>query len=142
MKAAFSIFLCAMIFISCDENSATESPGNGTWILYEHGYSPGAGYITENVPAIPTQTLTLNPDGSLETTVTVWKKYKYYLIIEPGGGQRNVLALYEEKPSDPNPDLTEVNVGYNMVSDEDGNLKLYFRWCIEGCHMAFKRYGP
>lgn len=141
MKALFTMVLCAALAVACDENLAVEYQASGTWILYEQGFSIGSGYNTEAVSPVPAQTLTLNADGSLSTTVNVWQKYKYYLIIDPGDGQRKVLALYEQEPSDPNPDLKTVSVGYNMVADEDGNLKLYFRRCIEGCHLAFRKYS-
>lgn len=140
VKTILTILVCACFVIACDDNDNAKPSETGKWILYEQGYSPGVGYITEDIPLLPAQTLLLNEDGSLETTVKGWEKYKHYLILEQGVDENKILALYEEKPLTPNPDRETLAVSYTMEFDEDGNLKLFFRWCDEGCHLAFRKY--
>ncbi len=62
-------FLCLARNSYATKMAVQISPNsNGQWVLYERGYSPGAGYITEDVALVPPQTLKLNSDGSLEAT--------------------------------------------------------------------------
>jgi hypothetical protein len=140
MKPLLSILVVALLLLACDQNDKVNPSDTGEWILYESGYSPGAGYITENVPPVPAQTLKLNADGSLESTIDGWDKYKYYLILQESDEQQKILALYEERPINPNPDVNKLAFSFRMISSGEGNLRLEYRWCIEGCHLAFRKF--
>jgi len=52
-----------------------------TWLLFERGYSPGAGYY----------------------------------------------------------DVDNLEHSYWIEFQENGTVRLYFRWCIEGCHLGLRR---
>lgn len=140
MKTILTFLVCATLAMACDQSDNANVSDTGEWILYEQGYSPGAGYITEDVAPVPAQTMTLNADGTIEATIKGWEKFKYYLILEQDNDNK-ILALYESKPLNSNPDVNKLATSYQMAFDEEGNLKLYFRWCIEGCHLALKKYN-
>ena len=138
MKSLLPILLFTFLAIACDQNSV-DPPDTGNWLLYERGYSPGAGYITEDVAAIPPQTLTLNADGSMKSSIGELSEYKFYLILEQGDDKNKILAVYKVRPVDQHPDINKLERSYEMAFDEEGNLKLSFRWCFEGCHLGLKR---
>lgn len=109
----------------------------GSWRLYERGYSPGGGYITEPIPADPPQDVTLK-DGRLTSTIDGFSDLKYYKILTDSMTHTPILALYV---NDPETGTNEVypNVQTYSFDRSNNTLKLYFRYCIEGCHLAFKK---
>jgi hypothetical protein len=131
-----TIIFCSSLIFACDSNSDLNQK-NGSWILYERGYSPGAGYITEDVSEQPPQTLSLNVDGTMKTSIKGMEEYKYYLILNDEKDEAKILALFKTKPLDRDPSKLEHS--YRMSTDEEGNLRLNFRWCIEGCHLALRK---
>ena len=138
------LFFFCLLMLSCDEKECCvfkegSQALTGTWLLYEYGYSPGAGYITENVSPLPPQTLTLKENGEMTSTIEGLKNYKFYLILEDTLSSSNVLAVFEQAPSNPDLPLSEVKHGYNFSLLEDNRLRLNFRFCIEGCHLGLKK---
>src|SRR5688572_191660 len=109
----------------------------GTWLLYEQGHSPGVGYITEPVPASPAQTITFSHDR-VSSSVLGWEQFKYYEILNDTVVNTPFIALYVEdpgvQPSPPSSDLSTYSFDL-----ESNTLTLYFRWCYEGCHLAFRK---
>src|SRR5690242_16330375 len=140
MKSLLAILLIAFLVIACDQNGVAPSD-TGSWILYERGYSPGAGYITEDVSAVPPQTLALNENGSMTSTIGELSDYKFYLILEHDADKNKILAVFKDRPIDQHPDINKLERSYDIALDEEGNLKLSFRWCNEGCHLGLKRYN-
>jgi len=116
---------------SCSENGSQEL--KGSWLLTESGHSPGSGYITTAVSSTPPQEISFHADGTLETTIEILKDFKFYsLQIDAIYGEEFVTFYKEHAGEDLAP-------SYNFCID--GNQKfliLYYRWCIEGCHMGFK----
>jgi hypothetical protein len=135
------LLFITVFFFGCEQQDCcapfperNELPG-GEWLLYETGYSPGSGYIINEVPPEPTQKAEFLADGTLITSVESWKDYKFYLILDDPQSDSNILSLYTQPTS--SDDVTKLKTSYT-ISFEEGKLKLYYRWCIEGCHMGFK----
>jgi hypothetical protein len=105
----------------------------GKWLLYERGYSPGVGYIVEEVPSSPPQTIEFY-GGRVETTGEVFKDIKFYKVLTDTTTNTLYVALYKQNPSmQQPPESTYTFEVSNSI------LKLYFRWCYEGCHFGLKR---
>ena len=103
----------------------------GEWLLFERGYSPGAGYIIEPVSAVPPQIIEFKSNGELSCSVSGLTEYKFYSV------KGDVVGLFKSDPG-PSPDSLAFTHSYNF-SFEDSNLKLGFRYCFEGCHLGFKK---
>jgi hypothetical protein len=137
------LFVLLIIFLfSCkdnDFNSSLEQTLRGSWILYERGYSPGSGYIVNQIPDKPAQVIIFKSNNEMSTTIEGMTDFKFFLVAFDSIAKQKVLALYQDFPTD---DLKNPPKYYNhsyTVREEGDKLKLYFRFCIEGCHMAFKR---
>ncbi len=140
--AVFLMIFSLMLFgSSCEENDCCNLDESsdliGNFLLIERGYSPGIGYIVTPVSPSPPQTITLHASGEFSTTVQELVDYKYYQVIQDAANDVHILALFEHLP------LTaikydELKHSYNIVF-EDGLVKLYFRFCIEGCHLGFNK---
>jgi hypothetical protein len=107
----------------------------GSWKLYERGYSPGSGYTVEPVPDEPVQWIDFNANGTFQSNLAGMGNYKYYRVIDDPSGNSKIVALFESEPV--NVDPSNLEHSYQM-SFENGGLNLSFRFCIEGCHMAFR----
>ena len=110
----------------------------GTWLLYEAGYSPGVGYVTEAIPAKPPQTLTID-HYNVSSTVEGMEPFKYYKILTDTATTPHspYIALYTKDPGVTN---NPPDAGPTYSFDLTNNiLTLRFRWCYEGCHMAFRK---
>jgi hypothetical protein len=132
------IILIAFLALSCNEKDCCvglEKEGSdqltGSWLLFERGYSPGAGYIIEPVSAVPPQTIEFKSNGEISCSVSGLTEYKFYSV------KGDVVGLFKSDPG-PSPDSLAFTHSYNF-SFEDGNLKLSYRYCIEGCHLGFKK---
>jgi hypothetical protein len=137
------LILSGIILFGCGENddlccSIPEANKlNGTWLLYERGYSPGAGYITESVPAHPAQSIKFGNDR-VSSTVLGWERFKYYEILDDTLVSTPYITLYVDDPGvRPNPPLSDVET-YSFDL-ENNILTFHFRWCIEGCHLSFRK---
>lgn len=133
-----AIILIAISTLSCEEKECCVNPEedgandiSGAWLLFERGYSPGAGYIIEPVSAVPPQLIKFKDNGELSCTVEGLTDYKFYSV------QGDVVGLFKTNPG-PEPDSLAFTHSYNFTF-ENGNLKLGFRYCYEGCHLGFKK---
>src|SRR5690349_1233192 len=115
MKSLQAILVVAFLTIACDQNGIAPSD-TGNWIFYERGYSPGAGYITEDVAAVPPQTLALYEDGSMKSSIGELSEYKFYLVLEQGTDKNKILAVYKDRPADQHPDINTLERSYEMAS--------------------------
>ena len=140
-----SILSLLLVFaFSCEEKDRSVIPQaegreslTGSWLLYEKGLSPGSGYITKNIPSLPPQVITFHDNGSLFSTVNGLDEYKFYLVLnDPTEPDNKILALFKTMPSNEQ-DTSHLEHSY-FVTFAEGRLRLAFRWCIEGCHLAFK----
>jgi len=109
-----------------------------TWLNTEYGYSPGGAYQAVDVPVIPPQTIRFGDDLRLQTNIEGLDRYRYYRIADDTTRHQTVLAFYEEDPGDQTSGTSGFKHSYT-VGREGEILKLYYRWCIEGCHLGFKR---
>jgi len=138
------IVVLLMIFLfGCVENDDLccslheTSEVDGTWLLYEQGHSPGFGYITEPVPASPAQTITFSHDR-VSSSVLGWEQFKYYEILNDTLVNTPYIALYSHQPP-VQPETPSSDVPTYSFDLESNTLTLYFRWCYEGCHLAFRK---
>lgn len=138
MLKKFFILAVVMINVSCGEDDkrsvfadGVEDIG-GTWLLNEHGYSPGDRYITEPVPPVPPQTISFSANGRMSSNIAGMKEMKFYEIVTEQ--ETHILIVYkteEELITKP-----EQRQSYTIDFTE-GDLRLSYRFCIEGCHMKF-----
>src|SRR5688572_29114233 len=97
------LILLMIILFGCVENDdlccsiPETSKLAGTWLLYEQGYSPGVGYITEPVPPNPARTVTFD-DDRVSSTVLGWERFKYYKILNDTAVNTPYIALYADNP--------------------------------------------
>lgn len=103
----------------------------GEWLLYERGYSPGSGYFVDPVSPVPPQVIEFKGNRQFSSTVEGLKGYKFFAVKD------DVVGLFNSDPG-PEPDNEAFTHSYNF-SFENGNLKLAFRFCFEGCHLGFKK---
>jgi hypothetical protein len=136
------LLLLTISTFSCVEevNTSSESDTSisGQWLLYEYGYSPGAGYITEEVPLDPPQVINFLANRKMFTNIQNLKQYRYYRILEDKDQPYKILALYVGDPGSRHQNIYNLDHSYVIGLDKD-KLTLSFRWCIEGCHLALKR---
>jgi len=109
---------------------------SGRWLLYEVGYSTGFEYIKEEIPPIPAQILTFG-DNRVSSTVEGLERFKYYRILYDTVVHTPYLALYANKPiGQTNSPSDSPTYSFDL---ENNILTLHFRWCYEGCHLAFRK---
>jgi hypothetical protein len=145
MKTLWILLLSAMLLSSCENEGRLccgkgdgDDEITGTWLLYETGYSPGAGYIIEEVPPYPAKTLTLDGSGGVKSSIGELTKYKYYEILHDTNIESDIVAFFETKPL-ATPDIDNLEHSYNITFDEEHNMKLGFRYCFEGCHLGLRK---
>ena len=109
---------------------------SGKWLLYEAGYSPGDRYITEAIPTSPAQTLTIR-DHHVSSTVKGLEQIQFYRILNDTVSHSPYMAFYVKDPSIEGDTVRAA--GTYTFKLENNILRLHFRWCIEGCHMAFRK---
>ncbi len=143
IRLTFILALLLFVFLACDEQkdccTAEEEAGQftGSWLLFEHGYSPGAGYITEAVQPKPKQAIVFD-DGRITSTVKGFEDYKFYRVLEDTVTDTPFVAFYIIDP-DTQPDPLASNPPTYSFQLKGDTLKLYFRYCFEGCHLAFRK---
>jgi hypothetical protein len=146
MKKIYFISMLATAIVltacSCKEDKVEPKLSNledlhGSWLLYEEGYSPGAGYITNPVPAEPAQYLTFSEGNAINSSIEHLKEYKHYRIIEEPVSKSNILIVYKTDPGNKEIDISELKDSF-FIKFINGKLNLSNRMCIEGCHLAFK----
>lgn len=137
------IVLMLGVLFSCEEKDCCvlgEGEANvltGTWLLVERGYSPGAGYVIEPVSPSPAQTLTFKSNGQMTSTLEGMSDYKFYFIEDNPEPEQRIVAFYKRFPGG-SPGPSTFTMSYHF-SFEGNNLKLYFRYCIEGCHLELRK---
>lgn len=148
MKVIWSlvIVLVAGTYYSCNDNNSElelerltyEGDLVGYWLLYEQGYSPGAGYKIKEVPSRPAKLIQFRRNLTFFSNIAGLADFTHYRVIEDHTAPfRKIVALFKSEPTES--DLTQLNTSF-YVSFIDSNLKLSYRWCIEGCHMGFRPY--
>ena len=134
------VYLMLIVFLSAceDEFCCIDPEGDivDTWILFERGYSPGAGYIVEPISETPAQTMVIRSDGRFSSNIRDLGKYRHFVVLPDQDHQ--VLALFEKKPPK-TLNLDELEHSYIIEFQENGTVNLYFRYCIEGCHLGLRR---
>ena len=144
MKKIFGLLLLIIVLASsCRDDAETKINDQsliGDWLYVEYGFSPGAGYITKAVPAIPPLAISFEKDFRLSTNLEGLEKYKFYRVIEDSQHSTSVIAFYEEDPGSLPQDISNLTHSYTL-NWQDNTLKLSYRWCDEGCHMRFRKIG-
>ncbi|GAB3953865.1 hypothetical protein GCM10028805_38450 [Spirosoma harenae] len=132
MNYLISLFLMVSM-ITCHSNSDVQPVRGqglaGTWLLYETGYSPGAGYIVDKVPTSPQQTLTFTADGKIQAQGDKLKSYQSYTQFSLDSTANGVHIRYAP---------TNNATYFERVTVRNDTLTLSPP-CIEGCHSAFIR---
>jgi hypothetical protein len=136
----YAFCLLVFLFYGCNEDDfCCIDPENeivDTWILFERGYSPGSGYYVDPVSETPPQTMQVSSDGRFSSNIVGLEHYRYFAILQDQDWE--ILALFENKPPK-DPDVDNLEHSYLIEFQENGTVKLYFRYCIEGCHLGLRR---
>ena len=103
----------------------------GKWQVFEYGYSPGSGYIVEQVPDSPVKILEFKAGGVFSSNYDGLKNFNRYKVEADTSGY--VLSLSEILTGRKGTTAAQ----YTIVGEGD-HLKLYYRYCIEGCHIGIK----
>ena len=148
MKKIYSAILYVLLLgvSSCEETIVQyhyklpsfeeRSQLNGSWQLFESGYSNGSGYIVEVVAASPLQQMTFHTNGTLSTTVPDLEKFTYYQVLYDPRLDFSILALFENDPGED--EVYDLTQSY-AIEFEGAQLKLHDRYCIEGCHLRLEK---
>ena len=132
-----------VIILSCDSNQdcclpITNGELIGKYRVYEYGYSPGDRYIIESIPADPPQLLNFGDNNIFSSNYQNLTSFRYYLILEDNSGEK-ILALFDAEPDNKNAiDVNTLSHSY-LIKYEDFNVKLHYRYCIEGCHIGLNK---
>jgi hypothetical protein len=151
MKKLFilGVLILTAVSTSCQEdapeieccspfNKATSLTGN--WQVFERGYSPGDRYIIEEVPASPAQNMSFGVDNTFSSNITGLEDYSFFKLLEDSNIEGGiVLALFAEIADMKSADPVNLEHSYSLEQYSDGNIKLGFRYCFEGCHLALKK---
>lgn len=136
----FSVLILLIILAASCQQSSEESPSlslqlQGTWLLYEQGYSPGAGYVTNPVPEEPPQIISFSGDQNFSSNLNGQQDYRFYTVTEDTVRNNVTLRLFKSQ------DDLKANNTMQVFEMEfaGGNLTLRHLGCIEGCHWSFKR---
>lgn len=139
----FLFSIVSLIIISCEQDNISPEGSDavtmtlpGTWQLYERGYSPGAGYITDPVSTIPSQEISLQENGRFSSNIEGLENFLFYAVLNDGF-DNEILALFTKIPGADDLKIENLEHSY-MVNFEKNILKLHYRWCIEGCHLGFR----
>ena len=134
MRRISLVSLLFVVLLSCSDDSST-SGLYGTWRLSERGSSPGSGYNVEPVPAVPAQFLILSGDGTVQSNIKFFDldhTHYYELSEDPQDGSK-IITFYPSRGSH-----NEDRDGRSFAIEQTSTtLRLYFRYCIEGCHLGF-----
>ena len=129
-----SIIVLPAIILSCANDGIQESQEKteviGSWQLFELGYSPGDRYIVEEVPANPAQLIHLNADSSFASNIDGYKLFDKFGIRKEDNDL--VLILFPRQGTD-----ESASRSFTMTMSGQ-RLELRARWCIEGCHEAYR----
>lgn len=142
MRSLQLLFVFVILASACEDEApmvktTSQNEISGTWLHTEYGYSPGSGYYTKPVPAVPPQTITFTEDLQIQTNISGLMKYKFYRIIEDAAEENPVIAFFEQGPGVGPHELSGLAHSYSIVW-ENNTLRLHYRWCFEGCHLGFR----
>jgi hypothetical protein len=121
------------LLTSVHEDHITEDKLTGAWRLFERGYSQGVGYIIEPVSPQPAEILIFDEER-VSSSIPEFSNTPFYRVMMDTITQTQFLALYKKKPDQE----SEWGPTYSVQMKGD-TLKLSFRYCYEGCHLALKR---
>ena len=110
----------------------------GTWLEFEYGYYPGGGYIVEPVDPDPAFTMTFSKSLKFSTNIDGLENYKHYRLIDDTANDQLILALFEKNPTSSDLALNKLKHSYNVTLEGD-EIKLYYRFCFEGCHIGLRK---
>jgi hypothetical protein len=132
-----------ILLIACDDGrlSTGENNGdglNGKWLLFERGYSPGLGYIVDPVDPQPPQTLNFLANRKVSSTIQELKEFSHYRIFDDAHQGGKIVAFYSNDPGE-TATVESSAAAYNVTQGDDQTLRLDFRFCFEGCHIALRK---
>ena len=110
-----------------------------TWILFEQGYSPGDRYITEPVSDTPPQTMDFSENGRFSSNISGLEQFAYFRILQDDNTE--ILALFEMEPNKSDENIDTLSHSYIIDFQDNGTVKLYFRFCFEGCHLGLRKHS-
>jgi hypothetical protein len=142
-KVFAAVFLLTGVAWSCQDdeninNNVIADTITGEWLFFEYGYSPGAGYETVAVSPVPPRTIRFEKDMSVVSNIENFSSVRFYRILEDTTHHTTVLALFEDDPGSQPVDIRGLTNSYSVYKEGD-TIRLSYRWCIEGCHMAFRK---
>jgi hypothetical protein len=133
--------LLTLFILTCDQSidSSLDSSNDlkGVWLLYEEGYSPGAGYVTRPVPPDPAQTLKFIDESQIVSSVKGYEEFKFYTVERDSTNKMISLKIFR---TDPHTEIISDSAFRQfIVEKQEETMKLMQIGCIEGCHLGFVR---
>lgn len=104
----------------------------GTWRLYERGYSPGYGYYVDTIPATPLQSLTFTKKGEVHRQGDLNGPFDFtlpYYRVTASQTDLKIQFLNSKKEESTN------SLGLRIL----GDTMRITPTCFEGCHYGFVR---
>lgn len=133
-----SLLVVLLSALACQTAQDIVPPGAGlvgSWQYVERGYSPGAGYIIDQIPRKPVQRIDFLSDSTVRTlniTDQFFSSARTYRIdsIQRGPSRAATVSLFDAAGK-----LLGLQMGVGIRND---TLRLSPP-CFEGCHSAFVR---
>lgn len=140
----FLPLLTLSLLVGCgDEEECCSIPENysnlqGSWQLYEYGYSPSQGYIVEEIPNDPAQVLTFNENRTFSSNAESFSEFGFF-ELKTDSMSSVPKSYYVLLYTFPNDEDKDAKARYTIRFLDNGDLQLIYRFCIEGCHYGLKR---
>ena len=133
MKGSVTCLLI-VFFIACNTENISTNPEDdtiiGRWQLFERGYSPGDKYIVEDIASDPVQYIQFSSDSTFASNIDGYESFDRFSLGKEDGTP--VLVLFGAQQNEVR------NSRSFTISASVQRLELRARWCIEGCHEAFR----
>ncbi|QJD78932.1 type 1 periplasmic-binding domain-containing protein [Spirosoma rhododendri] len=124
--------------LACQSTKDLIAPGAGligSWQYVERGYSPGAGYIVDQIPRKPIQRIDFLADNTVLTSKIDDQFFSSARTYRIDSLQRGAVRVAYVSLFDAAGKLLGLQMGVGIRND---TLRLSPP-CIEGCHSAFVR---
>jgi hypothetical protein len=139
-----AVLVMALMFAGCNDEEPVWIADDvddiaGTWLQNERGYGTAfAGqYVIEPVSAFSARLINFFADGRMSSNIEELSDCKFYEIALEQQDQSHYLIVYKTEE-----DAAEGKVKARYDIDfPNGELKLSFRQCYEGCHIKLSKIG-
>ncbi|MFY0654262.1 MAG: hypothetical protein JXQ96_19650 [Cyclobacteriaceae bacterium] len=141
------LFFAVLLLSACGDDCCLPFDDHeeliGKWILFEEGYSPANGYIVREIAPEPEQFIEFKTSESFVSNIDHIREYTQYKIIENPNNRRPLLVLLNNTLVNDTlalpVDIHQFRQIYGIEKYDSGGLRLSHLWCVEGCHLGFRK---